>query len=275
MIDRERFVAARAVYTQMDEVQDRAERQILVLSPDYLASKPCQHEMKRAIARDPKFELGITVPVKRIDCTLPPSIKRPDPLIVDLRDESMPEPWDSLLHTCRLDLGVDAPEWLHAHDAVHRYLSRGQSVNLIVTGQVRWRPLLEHLREDPALGLGMVKLDAIEAMHRPSLVQQILKQCGCPAPGPVPGKPEDLVMLGRVLKALPRAPRLALTSFDHVSHRLGEYEVDLFVALRDLMMDARKLVLLVESRAPFATLLPHGHPLSEIQLVNVELKGRP
>jgi hypothetical protein len=122
--------------------------------------------------------------------------------------------------------------------------------------------------------MAVVRLDSTEAMHRPSLVQEILKQCGCSSHGPVPDKPKDLVMLGRALKALPRAPRLALTSFDHVSHRLDDYGVDLFVALRDLMQD-RKLILLVESRAPFANLLPHDHPLSQITINSVELKGRP
>ncbi len=109
LIDREQFEAARAVYRQMDDVQDRAELNVLVLSPEYLASKPCQHEMKRAIARDPKFERGVTIPVLRIDCKLPPAIKRPDPLYVDLRDDGKPDPWDLLLKTCKLDLGSAAP----------------------------------------------------------------------------------------------------------------------------------------------------------------------
>jgi hypothetical protein len=275
LYDRKQFEAARAIKLQMDEVQDRAGLHILLLSPEYLKSKPCQHEMKRSIARDPKFEDGVAIPVMRVDCTLPPAIKRPNPLYVDLRDDSQPEPWDKLLGKCRLDLGATAPAWLRAHDKVYRHLSRGESVNLVVTGKARWRPLLDHLRSDPALGLGVVRLDATEAMHRPSLVEEILKQCGCPPPGPVPGKPQDLVTLGRTIKALGRAPRLALTAFDHVSHRMDDYGVDLFVALRDLMMDARKLVLLVVSHAPFATLLPHDHPLSEMHVATVELKGRP
>jgi TIR domain len=41
LIDREQFEAARAVYKQMDDVQDRADLNILVFSPEYLASKPC------------------------------------------------------------------------------------------------------------------------------------------------------------------------------------------------------------------------------------------
>jgi hypothetical protein len=273
LIDREQFEAARAVFRQMDDVQDQAELNLLVLSPDYLASKPCQYEMERAIARDPKFQKGVTIPVLRIDCNLPAAIKSPDPLCVDLRDDSKPEPWDLLLKKCKLDLGAAAPEWLRAHDLARLHLDRGESVNLVVMGQARWRPLLDHLRDNHSLGLGIVKLDSTEAMHRPSLVQEILKQCGCPTRGPVPDKPKDLVMLGRALKALPRAPRLALTSFDHVSHRLDDYGVDLFVALRDLM-ETRKITLLIESRIPFANLLPHDHPLSEITINSVELKGR-
>ena len=274
LIDREQFEAARAVFRQMDDVQDRADLNLLVFSPEYLASKPCQHEMKRAIARDPKFEKGVTIPVLRLACTLPPAIKRPNPLYVDLRDDGKPDPWNLLLKTCKLDLRASAPEWLRAHDQVRLHLDRGESVNLVVTGQARWRPLLDHLRDNTALGLAVVRLDATEAMSRPSLVQEILKQCGCPNPGPVPDKPEDLVMLGRALKALPRAPRLALTSFDHVSYRRDDYGVDLFVALRHLMQDS-KLILLIESRAPLANLLPQNHPMSTITIKSVKLKGRP
>jgi hypothetical protein len=58
LIDRERFEAGKAIIGQMDAVQDQAERQLLVLSPEYLASKPCGHEMKRAIALDPDFSRG-------------------------------------------------------------------------------------------------------------------------------------------------------------------------------------------------------------------------
>ena len=171
LIDREQFKAAQAVLGQMDDLQDRAGLHILVLSPEYLASKPCQHEMKRSIARDPIFETGVAVPVLRVDCPLPPAIKRPNPLYVDLRDDSKTDPWDLLLRRCGFDLGAGAPGWLGARDAVVRHLDRGESVNLVVTGKARWRPLLDHLRNNPSLGLGVVKLDSIEAMHRPSLVR--------------------------------------------------------------------------------------------------------
>lgn len=275
LIDRERFRAARAVKRQMDEVQDQADCSILVLSPDYLASDACLHEMNRAIARDPEFETGVTIPIVRHACPLPASIARPDPIHVDLCDDSRVEPWDLLLRTLPSELGIDAPAWLRARDRVVRHLERGDSVNLVVTGKARWRPVVEHLREHPSLGLGWVRLDSTEAMSRRSLVETILAECGCPAAGSVPPKPDDLVVLGRNLRTLSRAARLALTSFDHVGHRMHDYEVDLFVALRDLTMDARKLVLLVVSHAPFATLLPRDHPLSEMQVAMVELKGRP
>ena len=72
LIDRERFVAGKAMFQQMDDVQDQAERQLLVLSAEYLASTPCKHEMKRAIALDPDFSRGTVIPVLRADCTLPP-----------------------------------------------------------------------------------------------------------------------------------------------------------------------------------------------------------
>jgi hypothetical protein len=54
-IDRERFTAGRAVIGQMDATQAMAEISLLVLSPEYLESRYCLHEMDKAIARDPQF----------------------------------------------------------------------------------------------------------------------------------------------------------------------------------------------------------------------------
>ena len=109
LIDREQFEAARALDRQMDEVQDRADLNILVFSPDYLVSKPCQREMTRAIERDPDFVHGVTIPVKLEECDLPAEIRRPDPLYVDLRDDRQADPWDLLLRKCEADLGTPAP----------------------------------------------------------------------------------------------------------------------------------------------------------------------
>lgn len=64
-----------------------------------------------------------------------------------------------------------------------------------------------------------------------------------------------------------------MTHFDLTVHR-ADYDVNLFSALRHLVMESRKLVLLIQSRQPFASLLPRGHPLSEIDVRTVEIKGR-
>ncbi len=88
----------------------------------------------------------------------------------------------------------------------------------------------------------------------------------------VPQPPEDLPHFGRVVGALGRS-RLALQHFDIVLAR-PDYDVNLFAAIRHLVMDKRQLVLLVQSRTPFAALLPRGHPLSEIDVKTIELQAR-
>src|SRR5512135_1734298 len=273
LIDREQFEAARGLYKQVDDVQDRAALNVLVFSPDYLISKFCRHEMKRALLRDPKFDQGIAIPVKRVECELPPAIKRSNPLCVDLRDDQDANQWDYLLKKCDADLGTTAPEWLRVRDELRRHLGRGESVNLHIVGAgVRWKPLIEDLRRDSSLaGLGVVDLENPLTASRPGLVGAILRACGVTSP--VPDKPNDLVELGRVLTSHHTA-RVALIHFDWAAHR-PEYELDLFAALRYLTMESRKLVLLIQSRTPFTALLPHDHPLSSIDLKTVELRGQP
>ena len=53
LIDLERFRAGFGVKGQMDATQDQAEAHLLILSPEYLQSEYCRHEMQRAIACDP------------------------------------------------------------------------------------------------------------------------------------------------------------------------------------------------------------------------------
>ncbi len=82
---------------------------------------------------------------------------------------------------------------------------------------------------------------------------------------------DDLPALGRVLEARSAPAYLALTHFDLAAYR-PSYDVNLFSSLRYLMMEKRKLVLLIQSRAPFDVLLPRDHPLSQMDLKTVELK---
>lgn len=272
LIDREQFEAARALHRQMDDVQDRAELNVLVLSPEYLASKFCKREMTRAIGRDPTFERGIVLPIMRDACALPAAIKRPNPLLVDLRDDQDGEQWKLLLDECGDGLGTAAPAWLKARDDVRRHLERGVSVNLMVEGNVRWRPLVEAIRAGRLADLGVVDLDDPDTYSRRGLVGAILNACG--APVDVPDGPDDLASLKRVLKNRP-VTRVALTHFERVADRPRAYGLELFDALQYLVRESRMLVLLIQSRVPFAALVPKDHLLSSIDLKTVELKGRP
>jgi len=145
-IDRERFEVGKAVVGQMDAVQDGAAKAVLVLSPDYLKSPYCVHEMERAIRRDPKFAHGFVVPVKRVHCALPAKIKRPNPLYVDLEDDSNADQWGLLLRSCEADLRAQAPHWLDALHETCRFLQRGESVNLVVRNKPKWRELIGEVR---------------------------------------------------------------------------------------------------------------------------------
>lgn len=108
----------------MDAEQDVSDFSLLVLSPQYLASTMCQHEMQRAIAYN-KFG-GVV----RAACTVPDEIKKT--LYVDLHDDKAADKWDLLMRECKADLGTIAPNWLYARDEIARYMQRGNSVNLVV-----------------------------------------------------------------------------------------------------------------------------------------------
>ena len=106
-----------AVFDQMDSTQDLAEVHVLILSPDYLASAACLHEMERALALDPHFKQGRVVPVLRVACDLPEAIRRPNPLYVNLTDDGTAEPWDLLMRACGADIGAAVPDWLQASNS--------------------------------------------------------------------------------------------------------------------------------------------------------------
>jgi hypothetical protein len=240
-----------------------------VLSPDYLASAACRHEMERAIALDPDFRDGRVIPVLRVACPLPDEIRRPNPLYVNLMDDRDSAQWDLLLRGCEADLGANAPDWLGARGKVREYLRRGESVNLVVKGEPKRREFLERIREDLNGDLAMVDLDSGATVARRSLVSEILKACGTPSV--VPEEPEDLAVLHARLYDL-SGTRLCLRHFDRVEKR--GYGDDFFSAVKYLVMDCRKLVLLIESRAPYVSLLPANNSLTKLQAKMVELKGR-
>ncbi|MGR9107376.1 MAG: toll/interleukin-1 receptor domain-containing protein [Gammaproteobacteria bacterium] len=274
LIDRERFAIGKAVVGQMDAEQDQADRQLLVLTPDYLASKYCRHEMQRACKKDPKFTAGLVLPVLRADCSLPRQFTGwSPPLRVDLRDDAAAHPWDALLRECgATGLGTTAPDWLAARDEIRKYLERNQSVNLLVNGdKANWRGLLDHLAEDCVQDLAQVDLQHPKTTHREGLLKAIGAAIGAKAS--LPAKPYDLAAFNKWFDGHSRV-RLCLRHFDFVRHRHADYGLDLYTTLRHLNMITRQLVLLVQSKTPFGALLPPDNPLSEMDIKTVELRGR-
>jgi len=271
LIDSERFKLGHAVVGQMDATQDQADRHLLVLSPDYLSSPYCRHEMDRAIALDLGFERGIVLPVLRETCTLPAAVSGPNPLYADLRNDKQEAPWALLLSQCGADLGATAPDWLAAANKLKRFMERGQSVSLVVQAGVAWQGLMARLQDELDAGMAVVDLESPGTASRRGLLGEILAALGQERELPAP--PEDLVEFNRLLAPGDGrgAPRVALTHFDVVVDR-PDYGMDLFRALRHLIQQ-RRLVLLTVSRAPFTSLLPRNHPLSEVNVTTVSLRA--
>lgn len=277
LIDSRHFGAGKAVVGQMDKLQDQADISLLVFSPDYLKSTACQHEMKRAIAKDPNFTKGITIPIKRKNCQLPVSITAPDPLYIKLTAQEAKKnpPWDQLLSACGTSLKASAPEWLEAHKELLDCIERNISVNLVVSsGQPEWSYLLDSLHYQDKV-IEKIDMNSGETAPRQGLINLILKKCACL--GNVREPPNDLLDLANKLSAKQTRCCLILHHFDIVSRRqdvLYNYDVSLFAAIRNLVMDKRKLQLIIQSRTPYANLLPANHPLSELDIRNVELQAR-
>jgi hypothetical protein len=267
LIDWDRFRAGFAVVGQMDATQDRADRHVLVISSDYLTSDYCRHEMDRAIRLDPCFTMGRIVPVKLDDARLPRKIESPSPLYVDLRHGEAAEQWQLLITQCGGVLGMGAPAWLAALEKTNRHLERSECVNVVVRGDVNWRAWLNELRDTRFSRLAEVDLENPLAVPRHGLISEILRAAG--RGRSVPQPPDDLPELARGLMEAGRS-HVALRHFHRVADR-PQYGPDLFSSLRYLVMDARQLVLLVQTRQPVATLLPPGHELSKIDFKTVAL----
>lgn len=276
-IDKERFTAGKNVFQQMDDEQDRADIQLLIFSDDYLGSDYCRHEMHRAIAKDPNFSGNIVLPVIREACPLPDEIQKKPPIHIDLCNDRETDAWDLLLPTIDADLGVAVPEWLDARKEIALFLGRLDSVNLVVrktdNGHPRWRELIRHIQQDFVQELTVIDLHRGATVSRRGLVTELLKASGTMLEAPhEPG--EDLVTLSRVMEKKNKPVLVAFNNFDIVRER-PHYGLDFFAALRDLITEQRKLVVLIQSYTDFNELLPDYHPLSSItNLKLVELRGK-
>jgi hypothetical protein len=254
---------------QIDAMQDRCEFQIIVLSPDYLASKYCMHELNRATAKDPTFERGVVVPIMRVACEFPPHVAAFDPFYLDMRDDAAGDCWEKLLHKFHATLRVDAGAWLHARDETSRLMLRGHSINLLVSHHPKWEELLRSVCRDLPGGLPSIDLQEGSACTRHGLVLQILQALGISSRVPKK-RGEDLRALTQLLSR--RTPSyLAITHFDLVQYR-SYYGVDLFCTLNGLMRNG-SLVACFVSRAPFLSLVPIE--LSQMEVLQVRLEGYP
>ncbi len=198
-------------------------------------------------------------------------LQRHRPVVTFWQQELLGKPHPEGTEVSDVDLGVEPAAWLEALDEARRFLVRRQSVNLVVQGKVAWRELIDQLAREHVTDLVTVNLENPNTVSRRGLVGEILRSLEVPIT--VPPEPEDLGVLGRVLDER-TVSRVALTHFDLARYR-DSYGVDLFSSLRYLLMESRKLVLLVQSKKPFATLLPDNHPLSMIDVKTVELRGQP
>jgi len=272
VIDYKLFEAGEAIRRQMKAAQVKADIHLLVFTPDYFQSDYCVEEMKRAFALDPDFSKGLVLPVILERCDLPREIKKHQPLYVDLTGKRQydSEAWNLIMKRCGASLGASPVDWLRAFRSLLKNLQDKHSVNFTVKGNgVAWRQLLKQLKL--ALPpLGVVDLHRGQTETRRLLIEEILKVCNG-YQGTLPR--HDLAEFERVLLAQPHT-WLALTHFDTIKEKKDKnFDNNFFNCLRFLIMDERKLTLLIGSDAPFATLLPKNHRLSYLEMETVELRG--
>ena len=268
VVDYQDFAAGIALRKQISDEQAGADVHLLVFTPDYFQSDYCLEEMRRAVATDPQFVKGTVLPIVLQPCTLPPEIKGGNPLHVDLSGARSlgAEGWERVMQACGADLGTPPPDWLYAYRTALRALQERRSVNLVVKGPPRWRELLEQLKLAlPAMGI--VDLQSGMTVTQRGLVREILRVL-VNFEGKLPKNQEHLAEFERLLEAASPS-LLALKHFDQVGVR--DYDSDFYSSLRYLIMEKRQLTLLVQSRAPFAMLLPKAHALSFLELETVDL----
>jgi hypothetical protein len=123
VVDYRDMAVALPVIGQMDGLQDSCDSSVLVLSPAYLESDYCAHEMRRAASR--RF-----IPVLLQACAPPDWVM--GVVYADLRKDADEAQWECLVSAAGGLLGARATEFLRAVRDLTSLLSRGTSVNLVV-----------------------------------------------------------------------------------------------------------------------------------------------
>ncbi|MEI8393326.1 MAG: toll/interleukin-1 receptor domain-containing protein [Rhodospirillaceae bacterium] len=267
LIDTERSPVGAATTRRLMEAQTDAERQILVLSPGYLANASCVEQMKFALSRDPEFRYGLIIPVMRESCSLPAGIKIPESAVIDLRNGKRGTPWQQLLGACSSQIGTSALAWLKARDAVMNHMKAGRSVNLVVDTALDGTPMVMDLR-DRIPGLATLDIEGFKASSRRGLLAEILRIAGCNEA--VPATPGDLELFKRYMATAP-THHIALLNFDNVRRRL-DFDQPLFESLAATLASTPPgLALLCLTRQPLNRLLPAQNPLVKLNLPVVTL----
>ncbi|MFT5466461.1 MAG: hypothetical protein ACI8UO_001561 [Verrucomicrobiales bacterium] len=273
LIDVERFQFGEGVVGQMNEMQDEADLTMMILTPDYLASDYCMHELRRA-KKKPRNAHGL-LPIKRIECEIPTELKGKDPILwCDQTEEEADKSWEQLLGQFGIagadGLGTEASKWLNAARDVETIFGRQcLSVNLVsdLPGEKLTRfyefavkPLLD-------FKLPVVDLNHTGCFHLSGLYRNILKAVVGSEPGRLPID-ELSYIFGEQLERLQAQP-LLIRNFENVKKRDAVYGDDLWDALR-WATENRKVILLAESNRPAPILLP-GRSVSMIEFKEVRL----
>ncbi len=270
LVDTERSAVGAQTAQRVLAAQDQAERQIIILSEEYVGNVSCLDQLRHAIAKDPDFRYGLVVPVLREDCALPEDIRIPERLIIDLRNDRRATPWDQLMSACQSDLGTSATAWLKARDEVIRHFSANRSVNLVIDPNLDQEVLLDHLRERIA-DLTTIDVNSFKAGTRRGLVTEILRVAGYD--GAVPTPPADLEMFDQYMAGA-GAHRIVVLNFDFVKRRL-DFDQALFESLAAAISAApAKLVLLLVSQQPLSKLLLAHNPVMKLNLPVVVLASQ-
>jgi TIR domain len=271
LIDRKRFESGGHLLGQIDAAQAEADKQVLVLTPDYDASHYCQHELNNALARDPGFVQKIVQPVLLQGPDVPAPFKGPgQPIWVDLRDDTSAAAWEPLMKQCAPDLGTDAAHWLAVRDDVRARMDANQSVELIVSGRPKWESLVRGIAERPGKGFPLLFMNDGRTITRDGFVTAMLEELG--ATQRVMRPPNDLPVLSKVIGQRSDS-KIGLLRFQTAAGRTL-FNGDLHGAFRYLIRDTRKLTMLVQTRVPFSEVLV-GHALSsEDFLTPIRLEGR-
>ena len=218
LIDAERFRLGHGVIGEMDSTQDQAERHVLCLSDDYLASDYCRHELARALAVDP-HGAGIALPLQLDGVTVPDDLCAR--LCADFTHDAKPEPWAKLLAACEADLGIDAPRWLEARDRALTFLQREkpQSVNLVVrVPGAKWKGLLTNIMHRLDCKIPWIDLEDGATTTRPDFLNEILAGLGMSRQV---RDSHDLVDFSRILREEVRPALVALVHFERIERVPG------------------------------------------------------